>query len=67
MKKLFKNANVRLAASGVLLIAGFWPVHRSEDATIALGLAAFVVGMGVFIALNLRDERAKRKHPPRSH
>jgi hypothetical protein len=66
MRKFFKNANVGLAVSAAILIAGFWPTHRSEAAYTALGLTAFVVGMGVFITLNLRYERAQDKGPPHS-
>jgi hypothetical protein len=65
MRKFFRNANVGLAVSVAMLIIGFWPTHRSETAFTVLGLAAFVVGMGVFIALNLRYERAQSKRPPR--
>lgn len=64
MKKFFRNANVGLAVSVAVLIVGFWPTHRSETAFTALGLVAFVVGMGVFITLNLRYERAQHKGPP---
>lgn len=66
MRKFFKNANVGLAVSAVILIVGFWPTHRSEVAYTVLGLTAFVVGMGVFITLNLRYERTQHKGPPHS-
>jgi hypothetical protein len=65
MKRLFRNANVGIAVAVVLLIVGFWPVHRSEDASTALGLAAFAVGIGVSIALNIRDDRARARKGPR--
>jgi hypothetical protein len=61
MKRLIRNANIGLAVSVALLVVGFWPVHRSDTATTILGLVAFAVGMGLLIALNLRDER----DPPR--
>lgn len=67
MRKFFRNANVGLAVAAVVLAVGFWPTHRSETAFTVLGFAAFVVGMGVYIALNLRYERARDKaRPPRS-
>jgi hypothetical protein len=67
MRKFFKNANVGLAVTAVVLAAGFWPTHRSDTAFTALGLVAFALGMGVYIALNLRYERAQDKaRPPRS-
>jgi hypothetical protein len=67
MKRLFRNANVGIAVAVALLIVGFWPVHRSEDASTVLGLTAFAVGMGVSIALNFRDDRVRdRKGPRRS-
>lgn len=67
MRKFFKNANVGLAVVAVVLAVGFWPTHRSEIAFIVLGLGAFLMGMGVFIVLNLRYERAQDKaRPPRS-
>jgi hypothetical protein len=61
MRKFFKNANVGLAVSAAILIVGFWPTHRSEIAYTALGFIAFVVGIGVFVVLNLRYERAQDK------
>jgi hypothetical protein len=66
MRKFFRNANIGLAVAIFVLIVGFWPTHRSETAFTVLGLAAFVVGMGVFIALNLHYERAQGKSPHRS-
>ena len=64
MRKFFKNANVGLAVSAVILAFGFWPTHRSEAAFTILGLTAFIAGMGVFITLNLRYERAQHRDPP---
>lgn len=67
MRKFFKNANVGLAVTAVVLAVGFWPTHRSDTAFTVLGLGAFAVGMAVFIALNLRYERGQDKaRPPRS-
>lgn len=64
MKRLFRNANIGLAVATFVLLAGFWPVRESETATGALGLIAFIVGMGVYIGLNLRDEHTRRKGSP---
>jgi hypothetical protein len=67
MRRFFRNANVGLATAAVVLAVGFWPTHRSETAFTMLGFVAFAVGMGVYIALNLRYERARDKaRPPRS-
>jgi hypothetical protein len=66
MKRLVRNAHVGIATGFALLVVGFWPVHSSEAATGALGITAFFVGIGVFVGLSMRDERAARKRPPRS-
>ena len=67
MRKFFWNANVGIAVAAVVLAIGFWPTHRNETAFTVLGLVAFVVGMGVYIALNVRYERTRDKaRPPRS-
>jgi hypothetical protein len=68
MRKFFRNANIGLAVAAAVLAVGFWPTYRSETAFTVLGFVAFAVGMGVYIALNLRYERAqdKKARPPRS-
>jgi len=43
-----------------MLIVGFWPVHESEDATGVLGITAFFTALGVYLALNVRDERMRK-------
>jgi hypothetical protein len=47
-------------------IAGFYPARHSEVAVTVLGLAMFVISMGVFLALSVREERARRKGRRRS-
>jgi hypothetical protein len=64
--RLFRNANVGLAIGVTVLIAGFYPARHSEVAVTALCLAMFVISMGVFFVLSVRDERARRKRKRRS-
>lgn len=64
--RLFRNANVGLAVGITVLVVGFYPARHSEVAITALGLAMFVISMGVFFALSIRDERARRKDDRRS-
>ena len=59
--RLFRNANVGLAVGITVLIVGFFPARHSEVAITALGLAMFAISFGVFLALSVRDERARRK------
>jgi hypothetical protein len=66
MKRLIRNVHVGIAVGFTLLAVGFWPVHESEDATGALGIVAFFVALGVYLALNIRDERKSRRGARRS-
>jgi hypothetical protein len=64
MKRLFRNANIGLAIGVTFLIVGFVFLYKSEEALNALAVGSFAVFMGVFLALNIRDDRARRKGPP---
>lgn len=64
--RLFRNANIGLVVGLVVVVVGFFPARHSEIATTALGLAMFVISMGVFFVLSVRDERARRKGNRRS-
>jgi hypothetical protein len=64
--RLFRNANIGLVVGTTVLVVGFYPARHSEVASTALGLAMFVISMGVFFVLSIRDERARRKDDRRS-
>jgi hypothetical protein len=66
MKRSFRNANIGLAASVVVLVVGVVLLHDSESAIEVLALFAFGVAMGVLFFLDWRDERARRKGVHRS-
>ena len=66
MKRLIRNAHVGILVGMILLIVGFWPVRESEDAIGALGIAAFFTALGVYLALNIRDERTRKRDTHRS-
>jgi hypothetical protein len=67
MKKGFRNANIGIAVSAVVLAAGFIPFHGNEGAMEALAVGAFAVGMAVLFLLDWRDERVQRGGTRRSH
>jgi hypothetical protein len=64
--RLFRNGNIGLGVGTLVLVVGFYPARHSEVASTALGLTMFIVSMGVFFALSIRDERARRKDSRRS-
>jgi hypothetical protein len=66
MKRLFRNANIGLGVGVTLLVVGFAFLYKSEAALNALAVGSFAAFMGVFFALNIRDDRARRKGPRRS-
>jgi len=61
MKRLFRNAHIGIAVSAIILVVGFWPAHKSEDAVAALGMVAFFTGLEVCFGLIIRDERTRNK------
>jgi hypothetical protein len=61
MKRLIRNAHIGIAVGIAFLVIGFWPAHNSEGAVGALGITAFFMGLGVYLALNIRDERERKK------
>jgi hypothetical protein len=63
---MFRNAHIGIAVGAIILIVGFWPAHKSEDAVAALGMAAFFTALGVCFGLIYRDERNRDKDAPRS-
>jgi hypothetical protein len=66
MKRLFRNANIGIAVVMVVAVVGFAFLHNDEAALNALGVVAFAMGMGVYLGLNIRDDRARRKGAPHS-
>ncbi len=64
MKRLFRNANIGIAVSMLILVVGFVFLYDDEAALKALGAVAFFTGLAVLLGLNIRDERARRKEPP---
>jgi type III secretory pathway component EscT len=64
--RLVRNANIGLAVGTTVVVVGFYPARHSEVAITVLGLAMFVISMGVFMGLSARDERARRKRDSRS-
>ena len=61
-----RNAHIGIAVAAIILIVGFWPAHKSEDAVATLGMVAFFTGFGVCFGLIYRDERAHDKDTPQS-
>ena len=56
----FRRANIGIAAGAIVAVAGAVAFGRSNEAALELvGLAAFVVALGVYLVL---DERALRKN-----
>jgi hypothetical protein len=66
MKRLFRNAHVGLAVGMFVAIVGVAFLHGNESALNALSVAVIVTTMGVFVALSIRDERARGKDGPHS-
>ncbi len=66
MKRLFRNANIGIAVSVTITLVGVVFLHDDEAALEVLGLAAFLSGLAVLLALNIRDYRADHKDPPRA-
>jgi hypothetical protein len=66
LRRLFRNANIGLAVGLAVVVLAFFPTRHNEVASSALGLAMFVVSMGVFFVLSVRDERTRRKDKRRS-
>jgi uncharacterized membrane protein YiaA len=64
MKRLLRNAHIGMAVGLALLVVGFWPAHTSESAVGVLGVAAFFTAIGVYLGLNIRDERVRGRRPP---
>jgi len=61
MKRLFRNANIGIAVSMSMLVAGFAFLHGNEAALEVLSPVAFFSGLAVFIGLNIRDDRAQQR------
>lgn len=61
MKRSFRNANIGLATSVVVLSVGTILFHDSEGAMEALALVTLVVAFGVLFFLEWRDERTQDK------
>ncbi len=66
MKRSFRNANIGLAVSVVVLVVGTVFLYDNEGAMEALALFAFAVAMGVLFFLDWRDERVQGKEADRS-
>jgi quinol-cytochrome oxidoreductase complex cytochrome b subunit len=66
MKRSFRNANIGIASSVVVLIVGTILFYDNDGAMELLALFAFGVAMGVLFFLDWRDERAQRKIADRS-
>jgi hypothetical protein len=64
LKRLFRNANIGLAISMIVVVIGFAFLHNNEAALNALSVVMFAVAMGIYLTLNIRDDRARRKGPP---
>lgn len=45
----------------VVAVVGFAFLHGNESALNALSVAVLVTAMGIYLALNIRDERARGK------
>lgn len=65
MKRLFRNANIGVAVGAILMIGGVILFHGNDEAYSAMTVAAFVIGMAVYLGLSVRDERAGRMGPRR--
>jgi hypothetical protein len=64
MKRLFRNANIGIAVSVTINLVGLAFLYDDEAALEVLGLTAFLSGLAVLLALNIRDYRAEHKGPP---
>ncbi len=64
MKRLFRNANIGIAVTVAITLAGLVFLYDDEAALEVLGLMAFLSGLAVLLVLNIRDYRADRKGPP---
>lgn len=66
MERSFRNANIGIAASVVVLVVGTVLFHGNDWAMELLALLGFGVAMGVLFFLEGRDERAQRSEADRA-
>jgi len=66
MKRLFRNANIGIAVTVTITLVGVAFFYDDEAALEVLGLMAFLSGLAVHLALNIRDYRAEHKDPPKA-
>jgi len=65
MNRSLKNPNIGVASGVVFAAIGFAIFNDNEAAMEALAIATLVVALGVYFALDWRDDRARARRTQR--